>query len=119
MAFENADVTVSSGNVAAASAVATLPAPTTGSWIVTGIEVTFAGATGAANAIGTITGLSGGTVSFIVTAPAGATVAGTPIKWDWPNGLRGIPKTAVVLTLPTLGAGNTHACATIHGVMSP
>lgn len=110
-------VHASSGNVANASAVAALAAPGAGVLnYLTGFEVTAAGATAGLPVIVTITGLLGGTLSWIFTFPAGVLVGAEPlvVLFDEP-----IPaaaaNSAITLTCPAGGAGNTHACATIHG----
>ena len=97
----------SSGNVAAASAVATLAAPIEGKKnYVTGFLITSAGATAAAVVLGTITGLVGGTITFVYTAPAGATIAGSPYMVTFPIPIpAAVASSAVALTLPSLGLG--------------
>lgn len=111
----------SSGNVANAAAVATLPAiPAApplgaGQWKVTGVEITAAGATGASVVTATVTGLLGGTMSYTVAVPAGVTAAINPIAVPFNPPLDGIAGSAIVLTLPALGAGNTNAAVVIHG----
>jgi hypothetical protein len=106
----------SSGNVANASAAATLTGATNETIYLEGFMWTGAGATAAANVSGTITGLSGGTITFTVTFPAGATVVATPIYIAFP---RPIPasatNTSVVVTVPAGGAGNTHSTVTAWG----
>lgn len=113
---DSTQVNVSSGNVANAAAVAAMPATASVINYVTGIEITFAGATAAANFVATLAGLVTGTISFICVAPAGATIQGTPIllNFDPPIPSSAV-NTAITLTLPALGAGNTHACVNIHG----
>lgn len=105
-----------SGNVANASAAASLPAVAAVTNFLAGVEITFAGATGALNVIATITGLLGGTRSYICTVPAGVAVQGTPLllRFDPPIPSSAV-NTAIVVTLPALGAGNTHACVNISG----
>lgn len=105
-----------SGNVANASAVATFPQVAAVTNYVTGFTITGAGATGASNVIATLAGLLGGTASYIVTAPAGATVAIQRIEVTFPQPIpASAANIAIVLTLPALGAGNTHAAVVMHG----
>jgi hypothetical protein len=105
-----------SGNVAAGACVASLAANATKTNYVTGFEVTGAGATGASNIIVTLTGLLGGTRSYIMTIPAGATVQVTPLIVPFTTPLPGSAiNTAITVTTPSFGAGNTHSCANIHG----
>ena len=106
----------SSGNVANASAAASLAAAASVTNYLNGVEITFAGATAAANVVATITGLLGGTISFVCVAPAGANLPGTPIILTFDPPLpASAANTAITVTLPALGAGNTHACVNIHG----
>lgn len=106
-----------SGNVANASAVATLAAPGAGiTNYLTGFEITFSGATAASVVVATVTGLLGGTRSYIVSVPAGATVGGTPLIVDFSTPIpASAANTAIVVTLPALGAGNTNACVNARG----
>jgi hypothetical protein len=117
----SANVHASSGNVANAAATATLPAPGVGlTNYVTGIEVTAGGATAAGLVTGTITGLAGGvTESFTFGAPAGVALQAAPFSPQFESPLRAAQNTAVVLTLPALGSGNTNATVTIHGYVGP
>ena len=109
-------VAASSGNVANASAAASLAAAAGVTNYLTGFSITFAGATAASVVTATITGLLGGTLSYTIAVPAGATVGGTPLLVDL-----AIPhpasaaNTAITVTLPALGAGNTNASVTIRG----
>lgn len=109
-------VQASSGNVANASAVATLAATLNKTNFLSGFQVTAAGATAAGVVVGTVTGLLGGTQSFIFTVPAGATVAAQPlvVNFDPPLQASG-NNTAIVVTLPALGAGNTNAAVSAYG----
>lgn len=109
-------VNASSGNQANASAAAAIGATSAKTNYVSGIEITFAGATAATNVVATLAGLAGGTISFVCVVPAGANVAGVPIICSFDPPLpASAANTAITLTLPALGAGNTHACVNIHG----
>jgi hypothetical protein len=109
-------VTAASGNVANASAAATLAAVSGKTNYVTGFTITAGGSTGAALVSATLTGLLGGTATYTYATPAGATVGATPLTVKF-----GIPvpasaaNTAITLTLPALGAGNTNAAVSIQG----
>jgi hypothetical protein len=106
----------SSGNVANGSAAASIAAAAGYRGYITGFDITGAGATAAANVVATLTGLLGGTRSYVVSAPAGATAPITPlaVRFDEPLPASGLA-TAITVTLPALGAGNTHACVNVHG----
>lgn len=115
--FGGTAVAATSGNVANASAAATIAAVAAKTNYITGLEITFAGATAASVVIATLTGLLGGTQSFICAVPAGAAVGGAPIllKFDPPHPASAV-NTAITATLPALGAGNTNACVNIRGI---
>jgi hypothetical protein len=109
-------VSSSSGNQANASAAATLAAVAGKTNFLTGFDVTAAGATAAGVVTGTITGVLGGTRSFTFAVPAGATVAATPLVVEFLHPLQASAvNTAIVVTLPALGAGNTNATVNAQG----
>lgn len=105
-----------SGNVANATAAATLAAIPGKTAYCTGFEITGGGATAAALVTATLAGILGGTATYIFGAPAGATVQATPlcVKLQVPIPASAL-NTAITLSLPALGAGNTNAAVTIHG----
>lgn len=109
-------VGASSGNVANAQAQAALAAVSGKTNYVSGIDISFSGATAASVKTATLAGLLGGTQSFTITVPAGATIAGQPftLMFDPPFPASGT-NTAITLTLPALGAGNTNATVNIRG----
>jgi hypothetical protein len=111
-------VGASSGNKANASAAAAMPAVVGKTNYITSADITFSGATAASVVIATITGLLGGTQSAIVSVPAGATVGGTPLclKFD-PPFPASAANTAITVTLPALGSGNTNACVNVRGIL--
>jgi hypothetical protein len=106
----------SSGNVANASAVATIAAPANGRNYVTGFVITATGATAGAVVLATLTGLAGGTMTFVYVAPAGALLGAEPYVIPFSSALpASADGTAVTLTLPALGAGNTNAAVVLTG----
>jgi len=109
-------VTAASGNVAAASAVATMAAVAAKTNYATGFQITAAGATTALPVLATITGLITGTLTYVFVAPAGVLVAATPLIVAFPTPIpASAVNVAIVLTLPSLGSGNTHAAVVLHG----
>ncbi len=109
-------VTGASGNVANAAAAAALPAVAGKTNYVTGFEITGAGATAASNVIATLAGVITGTLSYIVTAVAGATVGNRPVIVTFSPAIpASAANVAITLSVPALGAGNTHSAAVIHG----
>lgn len=112
--------TIGGASVAAAVCTRTLAASATLLHWISGFDVTFAGATAASVVEVTVTGLMGGTLTFIVTVPAGATVAGTPLCVKFPAPIPATDKNvAVTLTVPSLGAGNLKANANLYGFCVP
>jgi hypothetical protein len=105
-----------SGVVADASAVATLAGASSVTTYITGFEVTAGGATGAALVEVTVDGLIGGTASFVFGVPAGVTTLATPLVVAFPAPIpASAANTAINVTVPALGAGNTHAAVVAHG----
>lgn len=111
-------VNAASGNVAAAVAAATLPAVAGKTNYVTGFEITAGGATAAALVAATLAGILGGTATYIFAAPAGATVGAAPLIVTFRKPLpASAVNTAITISLPSLGAGNTNASVNIHGFL--
>lgn len=109
-------VSASSGNVANASAVATLPAVVGKTNYLTGLQITAGGATAGACVSATVTGLVGGTATYAFCVPTGATLGATPLELAfYPPVPASTTNTAIVVTLPALGAGNTNAAVSAQG----
>lgn len=109
-------ISAASGNVANSAAVSTLPAVALKTNYLTSFTITSAGATSASVVLATITGLLGGTQTFVVPVIAGANLANAPIvmTFDTPLPASAV-NTAIVVTLPALGTGNTNAATTATG----
>jgi hypothetical protein len=108
-----------SGDVAAATATATLAAAAAKTTHIAGLLITGSGATAASVVSATITGLIGGTLTIPLAVPAGATVGLTPLFMEFnPPRAASAANTAIAVTLPSLGTGNLHAsvCAWGHQV---
>lgn len=113
---EATQLNASSGNVANASAVATLAAAAGKTNFITGFEITSAGATAASVVLATVTGLLGGTRTYVYASVAGATAANQTLSVQFSQPLRASAvNTAIVVTLPALGAGNTNAAVNAQG----
>lgn len=109
-------VAASSGNVAAAAATATLPGVPNKVTQIAGFQITAAGATAASVVVATVTGLAAGTLSYVIPVPAGAAVGVAPLNVTFDPPLpAAAPNTAIVVTLPSLGAGNTNAAVSANG----
>jgi hypothetical protein len=106
----------SSGNVANAAAVATLAASATKKTYITGFTLTASGATSASVVSATVAGLAGGTLTYTFVFPAGATVQATTLNVQFAQpAVSTAINTAIVVTLPAGGSGNTNAAASATG----
>lgn len=105
-----------SGNKANSSAAATLTPGSTVTAFIAGFEVTAAGATVGLPVTVTVTGILGGTLSYIFAAPAGALIIAQPLVVEFNPPLpASAVNTAIVVTCPALGTGNTNAAVVAHG----
>lgn len=105
-----------SGNVAASAAVASLPAVAGKTNYLQGFDITSSGSTGAAVVLAALAGLKGGTVSYVYNTVAGATLANPLLSVRFNPPLpASAANTAITLTLPSLGTGNTNAITTVYG----
>lgn len=111
-----APVNNSSGNVANTATTATLAgAAGVFTWL-TGFEVTGAGATAASVILVTVTGAQGGTLTYVLVVPAGATTSIVPLTVEPSAPIRSSAvNTSIVVNVPAFGAGNTNAAVTAHG----
>lgn len=105
-----------SGNVANASAAATLTGAATTTVYLSGFEITGSGATVALPVSVTVAGLLGGTRTYTYTFVAGALLGNTPliVQFDPPLPASAV-NTAIVVTCPASGAGGTNNTAVAHG----
>lgn len=109
-------LTKSSGNVAANTAAAALTPDADKQAFCAGFIISGSGATGALVVSVTLTGVTGGTLTFTYTAIAGAALANQPlaVAFDPPIAASSINQ-AITVSCPTLGAGNTNNTANIWG----
>lgn len=109
-------VKASSGNVANAAGVATIPAVAGKTAYISGFDITGAGATAASVVNPTISGLLGGTSTYSLSVVAGATLANPvlSIQFNPPLPASAV-NTAIVVTCPALGAGNTNNTVNAYG----
>lgn len=109
------DVTISSAAAAAANNV-TLPGVAGRTTYLSGFEITGAGATAASVIAVTVTGTVSGTLNYALAVPAGAAVGVTPLLVEFARPIpASAPNTAIVVNVPSFGAGNTNAAVTAHG----
>lgn len=105
-----------SGNKANASAAATLTGTSTTTVYLAGFHITASGATTGLDVIVTVTGILGGTLSYIFTFPAGALLSSPPllVQFNPPIPASAV-NTPIVVTLPAGGTGNTNAAVVASG----
>ena len=107
---------VSSGNVAAAVATATIPATAGRLNYITGFSVSGSGATTGLPVQITVTGLIGSTLTYIYTAANGVLASNLALIVDFPTPLPASAlNTAIVVSCPSLGSGNTNNSVNVHG----
>lgn len=108
-------ITASSASVANASAVATLAAAAAKTTYITGFQATAGGSTVGSDVTLTVVGTITGTMNYTFTFPAGAVVGSTlVIPFPTPVPASAV-NTAIVVTLPAGGAGNTNATVAAQG----
>lgn len=106
----------SSGNVAAATATATLPAAVGKVTYLCKFTATAGGATAAATVNLTVTGVIGGTQTYNFSAATGVDAPSPPLVVPFvPCLSASAPNTAIVVSMPTLGAANAHAAINADG----
>lgn len=110
-------ITGTSGNLANGSAVATLAAASGKTTCIIGFDITGTGATVGLPVVITVAGLIGGSMTFTHAAVAGALLPNNMMSIRFPDG--GIPanavNTAITVTCPALGAGNTNNVVNAYG----
>jgi hypothetical protein len=109
-------ITAASGNVAAATAAATLAAVAGKTTYITGFAVTGSGATAGLPVSVTVTNTITGTLTYTYAAAAGVLVANTPLIVQFPYPIpASAANTTIVVSCPTLGAGNTNNATVAYG----
>lgn len=117
---QTTNVLVVAANGGAQANNATLPASANLITYITGFDINGLGATTGTTILVTITGLSlvsgSGTPTWLLTIPTGTTTAITPLSIRFAAPLPGADiNTAVVVNVPSFGAGNTTANVTAFG----
>lgn len=109
-------VMATSGNVAAGVAAATIPAVPGKLNYITGFSITGTGATLGAPVVVTVTGMSGGTITFTVTAVAGVLLGNAPLNYEFPAPVPASAiNTAIVVSCASLGTGSTNNVTNVFG----
>ena len=108
----------SSGNVAAATATATLPAAVGKLTYISGFQMTAGGSTAVSSVTCTVSpvGAAGATLSYTFSTSATADSPSNPliVAFNPPLPTNAI-NTAITATCPALGAGNAHAAMSAQG----
>lgn len=105
-----------SGNVAAASAVATLDSDPGKTTYISGFQVTGGGATAASVINVVVSGTLGGSLTYNIAVPAGAILGIVPLVVQfYPPYPASALDTDIVVTVPTFGVGNTNASVVSTG----
>jgi|SRR5579884_1020514 hypothetical protein len=105
----------SSGNQAAATAAATLAAASGKYTYITGFEIVGTGAT-AASVVNATVSDGTWTETFPVGVVAGVNAQNSPLVVEFNPPLRSSAvNTAITVTCPSLGSGNTNNCVNAHG----
>lgn len=109
-------LTASSGNVANASAVATLAGTANKTTYISGFQITGSGATVGLPVTVTVTGLISGTNSYTYSAVAGVLLENQALLVTFnPPIPASAQNTAIVVTCPALGTGNTNNVVNAQG----
>lgn len=114
--FGGTPVGASSGNVAAATATATLAAVAGKTTYLCGFSITGGGATAASLVQPTVVGLIGGTFTYTIAVPAGVTLGIPAMNRSFnPCMPASAPNVSIVVSSPTFGAGNTNVTINAEG----
>jgi hypothetical protein len=109
-------ITAASGNVAAATATATLAAAAGKTTYICGFTITSAGSTAAAVVSPTITNTITGTLTFTYVSVAGVTLANQSLVVPFnPCIPANAVNTTIPVSMPSLGAGNTNTTVNAWG----
>jgi hypothetical protein len=112
-----AQITQTGSATGAASAItATITSAPSRMAYLTGFQVTGGGATGASVIVVTVTGIQGGTMSYDIAVPAGATAAAPNLVITFPVPVAASAlNTNIVVNVPSFGAGNTNSAVAAQG----
>lgn len=112
-------VQASSGLVANAPAIGTLPAFAAETNYLTGFSIAFDGATAGLPIVVVVAGLIG-PISYVLNVPTLPAVQAEPFVIEFAEPLAAVaPNAPITITLPALGAGNTAAVVNVQGFHRP
>lgn len=107
---------ISSGNITNAVLTLTEAAVAAKRNFISGFDLTALGATAAKAVSVTLTGVQGGaTLSWLFVFPLGVAVIAAPLNIRFDPPLQGAVNTAMTLSVPAGGAGNTNTQANMYG----
>jgi len=108
--------TATSYQVANTAASASIPGTAGKTSYLTNALITAAGSTAGAAVQGSITGINPTPIAFVFVFPTGVLVGAQPLEltFDPPLQATGL-NTAIVVSLPAGGSGNTAACVSVTG----
>jgi hypothetical protein len=108
---------VAAGQTGAAGAIgATLGTAAGKTTYITGFQVTGGGATVGSIITVTVTNVVSGPMSYKLAIPTGATIGVTPLIITFPQPLQATTtNTAIAVSVPSFGAGNTDAAVAAQG----
>jgi hypothetical protein len=113
-------ISAASGNVAAATATATLAASPGTTTYICGFSATGGGSTAAAVVNLTVTNVVTGTLTYTFGANTGAGVPTAPLVVPFvPCVPANAQNTTIVVSMPSLGTGNTNAAVNAWGYQFP
>lgn len=109
-------ITASSGNVANATATATLAAVAGRTTYITGFEVTGGGATAGLVVSVSVSGTITAGLTYTAAAAVGVLVANTPLIVQFDPAIpASAANIAIAVSVPALGLGNTNSTVVAHG----
>lgn len=110
-------IAASSGNVAAATATATLSGAANVTTYITGFTINGSGATAASVVNATVSNIIGSvTLTYPIAVVAGVTLGNQMINVQFSPALpASATNTSIAVSCPTLGAGNTNNCVNAFG----
>lgn len=116
-------LSVSSGDVANATATATIPSAMGHGTFIFGFDVTSTGATASGVVVCTVSGLLGGTISYVYAVVEGVKKANEILNIRYSSSSASLGLQAsdlnvpIVVSCPALGAGNAHMIVTAYGII--
>lgn len=113
--FAEVDVDASAAAAASANNV-TLAGAAGATTFITGFEITGDGATAAGDVTVTVTGILGGTKTYHLAIPTVVAPSNVSLIVQYSRPIPALAlNTAIVVNVPSFGAGNTFAAVTAHG----